>query len=170
MEDARTRVILLDVEGTTTPVDFVYRVLFPYARARVRDFVERHGRREDVRADIALLRAEYDSDAEKGAAAPPAWRDDSDEAEVETVTAYVHWLMERDRKSTALKSLQGKIWEEGYEAGALLGQVYADVPPAFARWNAQRRDVCIYSSGSRLAQRLLFRHTTAGDLSGLIRD
>jgi enolase-phosphatase E1 len=77
--------------------------------------------------------------------------------------------MDRDRKSTALKSLQGRIWEEGYRAGQLRGQVYPDVPRAFARWRAQGRDLAIFSSGSVLAQRLLFSGSEAGDLTQAIR-
>jgi enolase-phosphatase E1 len=82
---------------------------------------------------------------------------------------YIYWLMDRDRKSTALKSLQGKIWKAGFESGELKGQLFADVPPALERWSAQGR-VAIYSSGSVDAQRLLFRYSTFGDLSALVSD
>jgi enolase-phosphatase E1 len=77
--------------------------------------------------------------------------------------------MDRDRKSTGLKSLQGKIWEEGYRAGDLRGEVYPDVPPALERWRRQGTDIAIFSSGSVQAQRSLFGHTTAGDLTRFIR-
>ena len=87
---------------------------------------------------------------------------------IDSLTAYVDWLMDRDRKSPGLKSLQGKIWQAGYESGELKGQVYPDVPPALARWQALNRRVCIFSSGSILAQKLLFAHTTVGDLTPFI--
>jgi enolase-phosphatase E1 len=77
--------------------------------------------------------------------------------------------MERDRKSTGLKSLQGKIWEEGYRAGELKSEVYPDVLPALERWRSRGIDIAIFSSGSVQAQRSLFRHTTAGDLTRFIR-
>src|SRR6185436_19881903 len=80
------------------------------------------------------------------------------------------WLMDQDRKSTPLKSLQGKIWEAGYRAGDLLAPMFEDVQRAFVRWREQQRDICIYSSGSRLAQELLFAQAEAGDLSAHIRD
>jgi enolase-phosphatase E1 len=83
--------------------------------------------------------------------------------------SYVHWLMDQDRKSTGLKSLQGKIWDEGYRAGELRGEVYPDVPPALDRWRRQGVDVAIFSSGSIQAQRSLFASTRAGDLTGFIR-
>jgi enolase-phosphatase E1 len=73
--------------------------------------------------------------------------------------------MDRDRKSTSLKSLQGRIWEAGYRAGELRGQVYDDVPRAIERWRWQDREVAIFSSGSVLAQRLLLKTTAAGDLT-----
>ncbi len=77
--------------------------------------------------------------------------------------------MDRDRKSTGLKSLQGRIWEEGYRAGDLKGEVYPVVPPALERWCRQGIDIAIFSSGSVEAQRSLFTNTTAGDLTRLIR-
>jgi enolase-phosphatase E1 len=77
--------------------------------------------------------------------------------------------MDRDRKSPGLKRLQGQIWEIGYRAGELRGDVFPDTAPAIRRWRAQGIDVAIYSSGSVLAQRHLFESTPAGDLTGLIR-
>ena len=73
----------------------------------------------------------------------------------------------RDRKSTALKSLQGKIWKKGFECGELKGDLFPDVPEAFARWAAKAR-VAIYSSGSVEAQRMVFRYSIFGDLTPLI--
>ena len=78
--------------------------------------------------------------------------------------------MDRDRKSTGLKSLQGKIWKDGYVSGQLRSQVYPDVLPAFMRWKEQHRSIHIFSSGSILAQKLLFEHTNEGDLTGFISD
>src|SRR5215813_6088143 len=147
-----SRGILLDIEGTTTPISFVYDVLFPFARAHVRE----HLGPEDVRA----LRGEYESEIRNGQV-PPAWSD--------TPVEYVHWLMDQDRKSTALKNLQGKIWLEGYRQGELHGEVFRDVPPAMKRWHSRRVDVRIYSSGSILAQRLLFSTTASGDLTAFLK-
>ena len=154
-----TRAILLDIEGTTTPIEFVHQVLFPYARARVHDYLEQHADDPEVRADIALLRAEYTADSAHAPDLPP-WNPE----------AYVYWLMDRDRKSTGLKSLQGRIWEAGYRTGALRGkgEVYADVRPALARWHAAGTTIAIFSSGSIRAQRNLFANTTAGDLSSFL--
>lgn len=157
------RALLLDIEGTTTPIEFVTRVLFPYARAHAFDFLERHAGEAGVRDDVASLAAEHADDARAGCG-PPPWSGTE-----QSVVAYVHFLMDQDRKSTGLKSLQGRIWQEGYASGALRGEVFADVPPAFQRWRRQGRAVAIFSSGSVLAQKLLFAHSTAGDLTGAIR-
>jgi enolase-phosphatase E1 len=43
--------------------------------------------------------------------------------------------------------------------------VYPDVPVAFARWHDAGIPVAIFSSGSVLAQQMIFRTTTHGDLS-----
>src|SRR5207247_5592661 len=134
---------------------------FPYARAHAEEFL-RQAAPVKIQAFIASLRAEHAVDGE----APPAWRAGDD---LRSALEYVFWLMDRDRKSTALKALQGRVWEEGYRSGALRGEVYADVLVAFARWRRQGRDIAIFSSGSVLAQKLIFGCSTAGDLRPYIR-
>ena len=156
-----TAVILLDIEGTTTPVAFVYGTLFPFARTRVRAFLEAHGDDPEIRAIVADLQAEIASADAGSAAASREPRGDRTNA----IVSYVEWLMDRDRKSRPLKALQGRIWEDGYASGALAGEVYPDVAPAFARWTSQGLRLAIFSSGSVLAQRLLFGHSNAGDLT-----
>jgi enolase-phosphatase E1 len=157
---AGIRWVLLDIEGTTTRVEFVTEVLFPYARAGTREHLLRHAGDPALEAIVAALREEHVRDEEAGAAALPPWDHTTD-----AVTAYVHFLMDQDRKSTPLKALQGRIWEGGYRSGALRGEVYADVPPALERWRRQGRQAAIYSSGSVRAQELLFSTTAAGDLT-----
>jgi enolase-phosphatase E1 len=159
--------ILLDIEGTTTPIDFVYEVLFPYARANMKAFLDEHLSDEETRADIASLREEHAADQRQGVNPPPL-RGRSDEAEMESLVAYIHWMMDGDRKSTPLKSLQGRVWQYGYQRGELRGQLFGDVPAAFERWHKQGKEIRIYSSGSVLAQKLLFANTEAGDLTKLI--
>ena len=158
------RAILLDIEGTTTPIAFVHEVLFSYARTHVREFLATNADSAEVRADVALLREEQAADVSKSNH-PPALNDDS---LIESIADYVEWLIARDSKSTGLKSLQGKIWRQGYLDRSLKSQVYADVAPAFERWRAKGLSINIFSSGSVLAQQLLFAHTEAGDLTKFI--
>jgi enolase-phosphatase E1 len=113
-----------------------------------------------VMADLGRLQEENAADVVRGDR-PPPWGGGS----VGEVVSYVHWLMDRDRKSTGLKALQGRIWEDGYRRGELRGEVYDDVPAALDRWRESGRRVAIFSSGSVLAQQLLFRHSTVGDLT-----
>jgi len=154
--------IVLDIEGTTTPIAFVRDALFPFARRHLREHLLEHHGRADVREVIRRLRGEWADDV-----APPPWSDEPD-AELSSVAAYVEWLMDRDRKSPGLKLLQGYIWEDGYRSGALRGEVFPDVGPAIQRWRAAEIVVAIYSSGSVLAQQLLFAHTPEGDLRPLV--
>jgi enolase-phosphatase E1 len=129
--------ILTDIEGTTTPISFVQRVLFPYARTRMAEFV---------------------------ASGHPALAD-VPEPKLETLLGW----MDRDEKITALKAIQGIIWEEGYKSGALIAELYGDVPPALRRWVRAGLRLFVYSSGSVPAQKLLFGHTPAGDLTELFQ-
>ena len=160
---------LLDIEGTTSPVSFVYDVLFPYARQHLKDYIFAHSGEPALDADLRLLAQENAID--RAAGAPIIYLSQTlsqDPAEVlQSSLAYLFWLMDKDRKSTALKSIQGKIWAEGYEQGHLHSDIFPDVPPALERWHAAAR-VAIYSSGSVEAQKYLFRFTSAGDLTPLI--
>ena len=159
--------LLLDIEGTTTPIDFVYEVLFPYARSHVRAYLADHLSTEELRADIAGLAEANAEDARSGLNPPLIERSD-EHFSIDGIVAYIHWLMDRDRKTTALKSIQGRIWSNGYDSGDLHSQVFEDVPRAFARWRQQGKAIGIYSSGSVLAQKVLFAHTESGDLTPFI--
>ncbi len=167
-DPARIRAVLLDVEGTTTPVDFVYKVLFLFSRARVEHYLARHSQEPETAAEIEALRQQREIEARQNSGVPQ-WSESSPEARVKSAAEFCRWLMDHDRKVTALKSLQGKIWEAGYRSGELRGEVYPDVAPAFARWRKQGRDIAIFSSGSVLAQKLIFGCSTAGDLTPHIR-
>jgi enolase-phosphatase E1 len=161
------QVVLLDIEGTTTPIAFVHEVLFPFARAHLREFLRAHVGAREVRDAVRLLAIEHVDDLARGES-PPPWGEGAATGAIEALAAYVEWLMDRDRKSPGLKLLQGQIWEEGYQAGKLRGQVYPDVPPAIRRWRTAGLRVAIYSSGNELAQRRLFESTEHGDLTPLI--
>jgi enolase-phosphatase E1 len=164
MDAAQVRVVLLDIEGTTTPADFVYKTLFPYASRKIEPFLREHAGSADVRSFMENLREQQERDLRNGLE-PPVWRSASEEEQLCSCVAYGQWLITRDSKCTPLKCLEGKIWQRGYESGDLHGEVYPDVPAAFERWKRQKRIICIYSSGSALAQRLLFQTTQAGDLT-----
>ena len=161
------RGVLLDIEGTTTPIAFVHEVLFSYARSQVRRFLMERFDSAEVLADLQQLREEHAIDVKQNLH-PPALKEELREAEIDSLAAYASWLIDRDRKSTGLKSLQGKIWQQGYNDGTLKAELFADVRPALERWRRAGLKISIFSSGSSLAQKLLFAHTASGDLSGLI--
>jgi enolase-phosphatase E1 len=161
-------VILLDIEGTTTPIAFVYDVLFPFARRHLREYLKEQWNTSPLADAIVKLQLEWADDAARGEA-PPPWASAGDDtvpaSDISVVAAYLEWLMDRDRKSAALKLIQGLIWERGYASRELTSDVFPDVAPAVDRWARMGINVAIYSSGSVLAQRLLFGHARAGDLT-----
>jgi methylthioribulose 1-phosphate dehydratase/enolase-phosphatase E1 len=160
------RCIVLDIEGTTTPISFVSDVLFPYARDNVGRHLDATYDTLETQNDIKLLRSQVESDLEQGiTGAVPIPHDDAGKDDViAALVANVNAMIKADRKITALKELQGHIWQTGFQNNELEGIVYDDVAEALEKWNALGIKVYIYSSGSRLAQRLLFGHTNYGDL------
>jgi enolase-phosphatase E1 len=159
------KAILLDIEGTTTPIDFVHQRLFPFAFEKIGEYLEKNF--DSIQAELSRLRAEHARDVENGSDVPPL-DEASREKAIKSLTNYLHFLIGIDRKSTPLKSLQGKIWQAGYESGELVSEIYDDVPRAFERWKSQAKTIAIYSSGSVLAQKLLFKFTNHGDLTSFI--
>ena len=145
------RAIVTDIEGTTSDIRFVHNVLFPYARERLADVVRTRQASDPVRSALTALREEI--------AAP--------EADTDTLIATLLRFMDEDRKSTALKALQGHIWRDGYLNGDFTGHLYPDVVPALQAWRARGIDLYVYSSGSVAAQKLLFGYSDAGDITSL---
>jgi len=145
------RAIVTDIEGTTSSISFVHDVLFPYARQHLAGFVETHGDRPEVRHWL------HEAAREAGLA---------EASRQEVVELLLRWIDE-DRKSTALKALEGMIWEAGYASGAYRAHVYPEVAARLRGWHARGLRLYVYSSGSVVAQQLFFRHSEAGDLSSL---
>lgn len=157
------KAILLDIEGTTTPIDFVHKTLFPYAKAKIDAFVETHF--GELSEEIEQLEKEYHKDF-----ANQLYGRNFRADTPETIANYLKYLIEVDRKSTPLKAIQGKIWQTGYESGEIVSEIFADVPKAFERWKTEGKTIAIFSSGSVLAQKLIFKYSNFGDLSGFISD
>ena len=158
--------MLLDIEGTTTPIAFVHDVLFPYARTHLRDWLAAHAPSAEFSAVFEQLAREHVADHARGTPVPD-WDASTVSAARASIARYALSLMDEDRKSPGLKLLQGLIWESGYQAGELRGQVFADVAPALRRWRAAGLRLAVYSSGSELAQRRLFESSPEGDLTTL---
>lgn len=145
------RAIVTDIEGTTSDIRFVHQVLFPYARERLGEFIRNHFNDAEVAAPLAALREEI---------AQPT-------ADNEQLIAVLYRFMDEDRKSTALKALQGIIWRSGYHKGDFRGHLYPEVAEQLACWQQQGLQLYVYSSGSVEAQKLLFGYSEAGDLQPL---
>jgi enolase-phosphatase E1 len=135
------RAILLDIEGTTSSISFVADELFPYAAKHLPAYLEAY------REEVAPILAQVPGD--------------------DPLATLLRWINE-DRKETPLKTLQGMVWAQGYADGTLKGHVYPDTPDALLRWRAAEIPVYIYSSGSTAAQKLIFGHSIAGDLTPLL--
>lgn len=152
------KTILLDIEGTTTPIDFVLETLFPFSKQRVGKYVETHF--GSLATEIKQLVEESSDDS--------TYTIPVDPTEPGSVSSYLEYLIDENRKSTPLKSIQGTIWQEGYKSGELISRVFDDVPWALERWKSAGTSIAIFSSGSVLAQQLLFRYTDHGDLTPFI--
>ena len=145
--------ILTDIEGTTSSISFVKDVLFPYARRALPGFVRDHRDDPDVRRWLDVVATEHGSIC-------------NDDVIVETLQGWI----DQDRKHTALKALQGMIWQAGYRDADFTAHIYPDAAPALRDWHARGYPLYVYSSGSVPAQKLFFGYSDAGDLTPLFSD
>ncbi len=153
--------VLLDVEGTVSPLSYVHDVMFPYARTEARSFVQTHSDHADVLSALNQMAVDagLSSLAEWCPSPYPS------ESAFDWVTKEIHALMDADAKVTGLKQLQGLIWKQGFHAGQLRSTLFPDVVKAFDQWSKRGLQLRIYSSGSVQAQKLFFGHSEFGDLS-----
>lgn len=153
------KVAILDIEGTTTSISFVADVLFPWIRKNLASHLTATFSSDHTQEVFKGLQIENQQDLMSDSTTPRM-----DAKKVDSVLEYIIWLMDRDRKSTPLKKLQGKMFERAYQTGEIKGHLYDDVFPAFKEWKRQGVSIYIYSSGSVQAQKLLFQYSECGDL------
>jgi enolase-phosphatase E1 len=144
------KAIVCDIEGTTSSISFVHRVLFPLSLEALPGFLRDHAQHADVAKELEAFCRQI------GASGP-----DREKVALETLQEYIR----KDVKDTTLKWIQGKIWKQAFETGSIRGHVYREVPGYLRAWKDRGCRIYIYSSGSVEAQRLMFRHSEAGDLS-----
>jgi enolase-phosphatase E1 len=162
------RCALLDIEGTVADVRFVYDVMFPFVREQLRPYLERQWESPALWKTLGLLALDAGLPLDETPWSIPRDRSPSTAAKSHAIDQLCHHvlgLMDADSKATGLKALQGLIWESGFHSGKLRAEIFPDVLPALERWKASGIDLKIYSSGSVLAQKLFFGHTTQGDLT-----
>ena len=145
------RVILTDIEGTTSSISFVKNVLFPYARQALPGFIADHGNEPQVRRWLDAVATEIGGACQ-------------DSVVAETLQGWI----DQDRKHTALKALQGMIWESGYRNGDYKAHFYPEVASVLKGWHAAGLPLYVYSSGSVPAQKQFFGFSEAGDLTALV--
>lgn len=147
------KAIVTDIEGTTSSISFVKEVLFPYASEHLPAYVRKHRKEREVREQLNATAelsgiASHDTEA--------------------LIRQLLDWIA-TDTKAIPLKSLQGMIWQQGYETGVYQAHVYADAEQKLSAWHAAKLDLYVYSSGSVRAQQLFFHYSLYGDMRPLFR-
>lgn len=144
------RVILTDIEGTTSSISFVHEVLFPYASEHLPAFVRAHNHTTPAVAEQLAIVAQ---------------KSGVDSKDVEALIEVLQGWISEDRKEGSLKALQGMVWEQGYHSGELKGDIYPDAADYLQRWHDRGLRLFVYSSGSVKAQKLIFGHSSEGDFT-----
>lgn len=159
--------LLLDIEGTTCPFNFVVDVLFPYAEKNLESFIEAHYNEDTITKILAQANEEWIKDKRPDSISLLSRCYRQSHTSKESTTKYLQYLMSIDQKSTALKDLQGMIWKQGYKNGELKSTLFKEANECINRWKEKGLTLAVYSSGSVEAQKLLYQHTQTGNLAGL---
>lgn len=149
------KLYLFDIEGTTTDINFVHKVLFPYAASHLEQFVLHH------QTHPVVMKALDDT-------RKTVWEEEQKQLGLYEVIAKLQDWIKQDRKHGALKEIQGLIWDNGYSKNDFKGHLYSDVKPFFKKILDKGAKVGIYSSGSVHAQKLIFGYSVEGDLTPMI--
>ncbi len=164
MISAKYKVVLLDIEGTTSAIDFVHTTMFDYARKNLEDFLVSSF---ETKETIEALEV-FAQDEKQPSLAAFLVGASSKAEKIDRIVNLASQRMKEDSKATGLKALQGMVWRKGFNNGELKGHIYNDVPDAFNRWKKSGITIAIYSSGSILAQKIYFANTIFGNLGTLI--
>ena len=159
--------LLLDIEGTTCPVTFVSNILFPFAKRELSSYINQNGNDSTQNRYIQDAREEWAKDQSVESAELKRQVKEQQISEVTGLTQYLEHLITVDKKSTALKDIQGQIWEYGYNNGQLKAELFPEAAECLMRWHQERIALSVYSSGSIRAQQLLYKHTSKGNLEPL---
>ncbi len=146
------KAIITDIEGTTTDIHFVHKVLFPYSRERIAEYIRANQDNPQLVPILQEIRQQLIPGADLTL----------------VIRQLIDWI-DQDVKNGSLKAIQGLIWQEGFENGAFKGHVYPDAYENLIKWHKQGIDLYIYSSGSVQAQQLLFQYSDFGDLRYLFK-
>jgi enolase-phosphatase E1 len=150
-----TKLFLFDIEGTTTDIHFVHKVLFPYAEKNLDEYVIHHQHEKAIIEAIKEVQATVQKEEVRS-------------LDLSGVLSTLHQWIKEDRKHGALKEIQGHIWDLGYSKNDFQGHVYPDVKPFFTKILENGAHIGIYSSGSVHAQKLIFGFSLEGDLTPFI--
>ncbi|MGJ4747765.1 acireductone synthase [Leptospira sp. SA-E8] len=153
MEEQNTELYLFDIEGTTTPIEFVHKVLFPYSVQNFQSFFSETSAETGFAEELILASKNENEYTEQVSDSP------------ESLTKFCKYLVSKDRKLGILKEIQGRIWKKGYESGELKSTIFSDVPPFLERIKKSGKRAAVYSSGSVEAQVLIYKYCEAGDLT-----
>jgi enolase-phosphatase E1 len=159
MNSPEIKQFIFDIEGTTTPISFVHDILFPYSKINLLDFLQKNKISNSI---FSNLKEENEKDIKLNLYTIPL------ENSADSIFTYLEFLISIDRKNFGLKEIQGEIWKHGYESGEIKSQIFSDTLDFFHFIQSQRKQINIYSSGSILAQKLIFKYSNLGDLSSYI--
>ncbi len=147
------KTIITDIEGTTTDIHFVHKVLFPFSRKNIRSYLLANQSKPEVITELNEIRQQIGADADLA----------------KIGDKLIEWI-DNDVKIAPLKNLQGYVWQQGFEQGEFKGHVYTDAYENLLKWHQQKIKIFIYSSGSVKAQHLLFQYSSFGDMRYLFED
>ncbi|XP_013397492.2 enolase-phosphatase E1 [Lingula anatina] len=161
------KVLLLDVEGTTSPISFMKNEVNQYVTENIQEYLTKNWESEELQNVITSLREQAQQDKEAGTEGVVEVKaaDDPQEEVIASITENLKWQMSQEKATTAACQLQSQILREAFKMEKMKGKLFDDVVPALKEVATDSRQVYLFSTTSMDVQKLLFTYSAQGDNS-----
>lgn len=163
----RPRAIVFDILGTASKSGFLERILFPFLKINLENYINTHWDKSDF---IKLYKRieEQSIEFNRQEPATPVVAPHMAAQAKTSLLQFINFVTDNAVNSPAVTQLRFKVWFEGYQQSRLRTPIYSDVPNSLKRWYAEGLKFYVFSNTWVEAQKALLRNTNHGDLTNLI--
>lgn len=168
--------ILLDFHGTISERHWEDKVIFPYVKRAMNSFLRENRTSEPVQRCLAGLKNEsFEQRFRHKYEDAPIINDQVESEEMDPnetadqMSDFLLWQINNKKETKDTQIVERLVWEDGFRRKQISTPLYDDVMPCVRSWH-EKYGCLIYiiSSVDSDTLKLLFEHTTAGNLDQYI--
>lgn len=163
----RPKAIVFDILGTASKSGFLEKILFPFLKGNLENFLNQHWNRKDFKLLYNKIMEQSIEFNKQEPATPVVAAYDSANGK-SSLLQFINFITDNGINSPAVTHLRFKVWFEGYQQSKLRTPIYSDVPNQVRKWFAEGVKFYVFSNTWVEAQKALLKNTNHGDLTNLI--